>query len=233
MLGVFRAIKKPTFLDTELHKELRIKLPEDYSFCWDVDVVPVGFSEILSVSMYYPVFFGVSEGEVFPFAVMGINRRNVYLDSDGRFKVDVIPNAIKLYPFSVVRTKEGEVKQWTVVFDRVWEDKEGERLFDEEGNETAFFSDIKSKLEELAFDFEKALNFSKEMLEIGCLKLLSSLEVEAKGEKAVFKNVLIGNIDTLSKLSPEKLYYLNNVGYLPILYSVYFSIRNFKLFDLL
>ena len=71
------------------------------------------------------------------------------------------------------------------------------------------------------------------MLEIGCLKLLSSLEVEAKGEKAVFKNVLIGNIDTLSKLSPEKLYYLNNVGYLPILYSVYFSIRNFKLFDLL
>ncbi len=233
MVGVFQAIKEPAFLDTQLHKELRVKLPKDYSFCWDVDVVPVGFSELLSVSMYYPVLFGVFEGEIFPFAMMGINRRNVYLGPEGRFKVDVIPKVLELYPFSVVRTKEGETKQWTVVFDMAWEDKEGDRLFDEEGNETPFFLEIKSKLGELAFDFENALNFSKELSQMNCLKLIQSLEIDTQKGRGVLNNILIGDIDNLSKLSPEKLYILNSKGYLPILYSVYFSVRNFKLFDLL
>lgn len=47
-----------------------------------------------------------------------------------------------------------------------------------------------------------------------------------------FRNMLIANIEHMSRLQPEKLYNLNSKGYLLILHAHYLSLRNFKLFDI-
>ncbi|MCS7203639.1 MAG: SapC family protein [Thermodesulfovibrio sp.] len=227
MKAIIRAFKKAIELDSLTHKHLITKMPENYLFMKDVEIVPLTYSEILSATMYYPVMFGVQENVVFPFAVIGINGRNLFLNDDGSWKVEVIPNVCKHYPFGVLK-KNGE---YSIIYDESYIISEGVRIFDDEGRETEFFSKIKLNLIELARDFNDALECSKELLEKGCLKLLN-LEVDTKAGKMQFRNMLIANIENITKLQPEKLYSLNAKGYLLILHAQYLSLRNFKLFDI-
>jgi hypothetical protein len=100
------------------------------------------------------------------------------------------------------------------------------------GSETPYFLSIKEELTQLALDYQKALDFAKELFEIKALKLIN-FTVETKYGNAEFKNVLIGDLEGIKKIQPEKLYFLNAIGYLPCLYSIYFSVRNFKLWNLI
>lgn len=231
MLSPFSAFRDPIILDAEEHRDLKILKPDDYRFMEGVEIVPLTFSELLSVSMYYPVLFGLFEGEVFPFAVLGINGKNVYLNEEGFFKVDVIPKAIQSYPFGIFRKKEAEAIDWIVIVDRACESEEGFRLFEENGD-SIFFKSVKSELTELALDFQRVYEFSQEIVKLNLLKPID-FNVSTKYGTADFRRVLIADIETLSKVQPEKLYFLNTSGYLPIIYSLYFSVRNFQLFNLL
>lgn len=227
MKALMKAFKKAVALDSKIHRNLKIKMPENYLYMEDVEVVPLTYSEILSATMYYPVMFGIQEGVVFPFAVIGVNGKNVFLKENGTWKTDVVPSVCKHYPFGVF--KEGD--DWTIIFDENFASSDGEAIFDEDGNETEFFSKIKAGLTRLARDFHDAENCSKELLEGGYLKPLN-LDVDTKLGKIQFRNMLMANVEYLSKLQPEKLYLLNSKGYLLILYAHYLSLRNFKLFDI-
>lgn len=233
MLAPFKVFKNPVPLEKEVHQGLRVLRSFDYSFMKEVETVPLTFSELLSVSMYYPVMFGVFEEEIFPFAVLGINRKNVYLREDGFFKVDVIPRVVLAYPFGVVKRGKDDIEGWVVIVDEeCLSSDRGDFLFQENGEETQFLKSVKTELTDLALDFKRVYEFSREIYDLGCLKSID-LRVSTKWGEAFFAKVLIGSIEVLSKLSPEKLYYLNVTGYLPIIYSIYFSVRNFKLFDLI
>lgn len=228
-----RIFKEPVILEVALHKDLQVSMPSNFLFSRDVEILPICFSELLSVSMYYPVLFGSHSGQIFPFAVLGLNGKNLYLTEEGTFKVEVIPKILSTYPFGVIRKKEDEKEEWVVIVDEIYCGKDGIKIFEEQGEETAEFREIKGKLTELAFDFQQALDFSKEIFEAQLLQLCSEFLVPTKHGSSVFKNIFIANIETLRKISPEKLYYYNANGYLPIIYSIYFSVRNFKLWDLL
>jgi len=232
MIAPFRAFKKPVLLDEKEHKDLKIKKPLDYSFMQEVEIVPLGFSEILPASMYFPVMFGIQEGEIFPFAVLGVNQKNIFINKDGFWKVDVIPKVAQIYPFGIIKHKEQDKEEWSVIVDVAMSDSEGERIFEENGEETVYFKSIKTELTDLAIDFQKAYEFCQEIYKEGCLKTIN-FEVTTKYGNMSFKNVLIGNIENLKKIQPEKLYYFNSLGYLPLIYAIYFSVRNFKLFDLI
>jgi len=232
MLAPFKAFKNPEILEVEKHQTLKIKKPLDYFFAEEVETVPLTFSELLSSSMYYPVMFASFEGELFPFAVMGIEGVNVYLNEEGAFKVDVIPRALMSYPFGVIRQVEEERTDWLVLVDLAMASEEGEPLFEEDGSDSSYLKDVKAELSDLALDFQKVYEFTKTLIEHQCLKPID-FEVECKYGRALFRNVYIGDIETLSKLQPEKLFFLNAMGYLPIIYSIYLSVRNFKLFDLI
>jgi len=225
--------KNPIILEPEEHKNLRIFKPLNYSFMSGVEMIPLGYSEILPATIYYPVFFGMAEGFVLPFVVLGVQGKNPYLTKEGFFKIDFIPKLAQLYPFGLVYLKEGEQENFLVAVDEenTYTD-EGEIVFTENGEETTFFSEIKQELTQFALDLKKAMEFGQKILEIGCINQTSFVMNGPLG-RAEFKNVLIANIETLRRLQPEKLYYLNTAGYLPVLYGAYFSIRNFKIFELL
>ncbi len=230
MFAPFRAFKKPVLLDEKKHRDLKIKKPENFNFLKETEIIPIGFSEILPATMYYPVMIGIHEGELFPFAIMGVKKKNIFVDDTGNFKVDVIPKVCELYPFTVVKQKLEGREEWVVVVDFEWSNEHGERLFTETGEETTYLSELKTKLTELAIDLQKASEFCKELFEIGCIQSVN-LKIDCKHGEIFLKNVFIGNIETLKRIQPEKLYYLNTSGYLPIIYAIYFSARNFKIFD--
>jgi hypothetical protein len=233
MFGPIKAFKSPVVLDEELHKELRIKKPENYSAMENLEVVPLGFSELIPATMYYPVMIARQEDKFFPFAVLGVNKKNIYLNEEGFFKVDVVPKVCELYPFSVKEEiLEDGTQEWAVVVDLECAHPEGERLFTDDGENTPYFAEIKQKLTQFIVDCQKAMEFCNELATLGCIRPID-IEVNCKYGKGKFKNVYIGDIENLRKIQPEKLYYLNTTGYLPMIYALYFSARNFKLFELI
>uniref|UniRef100_A0A832LY61 SapC family protein n=1 Tax=Caldimicrobium thiodismutans TaxID=1653476 RepID=A0A832LY61_9BACT len=235
MLEPIKAFKKPVLLEVEKHLGLGVKRPENYAFAQEVEVVPLTFSELLPISMYYPVVFGIAEGKIiYPFAVLGFRGKNIYLNEEGHFKVPEIPKIIKHYPFGVIRETEENREDWLILIDEAClsEDAE-EKLFEANGEESEFMKKIKEELTELALDFAKAYQYAQELADLRLLKLLPEFVVNTKLGIHRFKNILIGDAEALKNISPERLYYLNTSGYLPILYSIYLSVRNFVLFDFL
>ncbi|MDM7202986.1 MAG: SapC family protein [Thermodesulfobacteriaceae bacterium] len=228
MKALMSAFKKAIILDSLKHREVRVRGVNDYSFMEGVEIVPLAFSEILSATMYYPVMFGVQGESIFPFAVLGANKKNVYLKEDGTWKVDYFPKVAKVFPFGLVR--EGE--EYLVLLEEEYISEEGERLFDEDGKESEYFSQVKEELTALAKDLKEAEDFSQEVFKAGCLKVLN-LETQSSLGKISFKNVLMTNIEVLSQMQPEKLYLYNLKSYLLILYAQYLSLRNFVLFEIL
>lgn len=227
MRALARIFKKAVALDSQTHRNIKVKMPQNYSFSENLEIVPLTYSEILSATMYYPVIFGIQDNAVFPFAIVGINNKNVFLNKDGGWKVEAVPNVCKHYPFGVL--KEGN--SYTIVFDEIFTSEDGERLFDDDGNLTEFFEKVKRALTELARDFHDAEQCAKELYESGHLKPLN-LDIQIKAGKMELRNMLMVNIEQLSRLQPEKLYTLNSKGYLLILHAHYLSLRNFKLFDI-
>ncbi|MCM8820145.1 MAG: SapC family protein [Candidatus Omnitrophica bacterium] len=198
----------------------------------EVDIVPLTFSELINCAMYYPIIFVNVKNEVFPFAVLGVNGKNIYLSEEGFFKVDIIPKVVLNYPFGVIKKKRENEEEWLIVVDEICKNGNGEKLFEKSGEETSYFKAIKLELTDLALDFQRVYEFSQEIYKLGYLKSINFNTVTKYGEVS-FKNIFIGNIEVLSKIPPEKLYYLNTKGYLPIFYSIYLSVRNFKLFNLI
>ena len=238
MFAPYYAFKKPEILDEERHRRVKVKLPFNFAFLKNVETVPIGFSEILPLTMYYPVMIGSFRERFFPFVIMGIKNQNVYVNEEGGMKVPAVPKACELYPFFVIKEGEEGEESWSVILDMSMacrddeECEDGKEIFDDFGEPTEFFREIKGKLTQLALDFEKAIEFCEYLKD---KKIIASinLEVSCKYGTSRLKNVYIADVEKLKNIKPEVLYYLNTQGYLSVLYAMYFSARNFKLFDLI
>ncbi len=225
MKALFKAFREPEILDKEIHADIKIKKPENYAFMEDVEIVPVVYSELMIASIYCPVFFGISENTVFPFAVLGAGGRNVFVRDDGSWKIDFIPKLVELYPFGLIR--EGD--DYIVIIDKSCHEESGERLFNN-GDDTEFFSSQRNKITEVARDLNDAIGFCNELVAENLLKPMN-LSIDLKCGKASLKNMLVLDIEKFNKISPEKLWSINSKGYLLVLLSHYLSLRNFQLFD--
>ncbi len=220
--------KKLVPLEPSQHTGRLLQIPENYLFAKDIEIVPIGFTEIVPCSMWYPIFFGKRGDELMVFAALGAAGHNVYLNADGTWKVKIIPKAISLYPFHVAKQKE----DYIILVDETFLGEEiGELLFDAEQNPSPYLQNIKYELTNFAQDIQQASLIAKELFDSGLLTLLEINHTFSFG-KFELKSALTADMKALIKTQPEKLYYLNIKGILPILFSQNLSLRNFTLFEI-
>ncbi len=225
ILPLFR---KPVPLEKENLSGKKVKIPKDFSFAKNLVVSPLGFEEILPASMYYPVYFAFKKEVIFPFAVLGINERNFFVKEDGTWKAPVIPSLVKIYPFAFMNDGEEFV---LLIDEEAVNEEDGEILFDEFSEETPFFKEKLEEIKKVILDFDKALKFTEEVKELGLFKSIN-LTITTNQGNINFKNLIIFDADKLPTLQPEKLWLLNQKGYLLTLLSHYLSLRNFKLLEI-
>ena len=226
------SFKKWTLLDPNKHKNFGVRKVDSFEFLKNIEMVPLGLSELIPVCLFYPVIFKtIEDNSLSPFAVVSIKKKSFYITDENYGKINVIPQICNLYPFGIYKKS----KEFMIVIEKEHlipfsEDRRGqvELIFDEHGNETEVFKKVKQELTYFIKDFLEAKEFSNELYKEGCLKQVN-VAIDTIWGKVVFKNVFLGDIEGLYRMQPEKLYYFNNKGFLPLLYAVFFSIRNFEL----
>ncbi len=225
---LIKSFKNPQILDPNVHKNLRIVLRTDMFAFANVDFVPIGYSELVACTMYYPVFFAFVDGDLTPLAVTGTGGKSVFLKEDGTWKVDVIPKALDLYPFGIVRKGE----DYLVVLDMQYASESGVELFDQDAQPTQYMQDKLQELTNYAQDIVKAQEFAKEVLDLNLLEQMD-LPIQNKYGSMEIRGMFLLKPEALVSLQPEKMYALNAKGYLFSIHAQYLSLRNFKLFDLI
>ena len=92
----------PELLDKTSHADLRYSAPSTWAFARDLASTPLAVDEIERAAIYYPTVFS-TDGEPSLLAILGLNGKNVFLDSNNHWTVDYIPASIRRYPFALAQ----------------------------------------------------------------------------------------------------------------------------------
>lgn len=97
--------REPILLTSQAHAAWRLK-EGDAAFAAEAPYVPIVVGELAAASRNYPIVFAASGAQ--PIAVLGLERRNLFVDQ-GRWTEDAyVPAYVRRYPFGFVATTSPE-----------------------------------------------------------------------------------------------------------------------------
>jgi len=110
--------ENPRPLDAARDANLKVREIVDLSFARKVNTIPINLSEFSAVARHYPIGF-IGDGAV-PMAIVGLQKENLFLDDQGRWKPGVyVPAFVRRYPF--IFANDEQSKQMVLCIDRAAE----------------------------------------------------------------------------------------------------------------
>lgn len=95
--------KEPQLLHSQHHAHWRLK-DGDTAFAAETPYVPIVVGELAAASRVYPIVF--AGGDAQPLAVLGLEKRNLFVE-DGQWREDAyVPAYVRRYPFAFVATSD-------------------------------------------------------------------------------------------------------------------------------
>lgn len=221
--------KKPVPLNSNLHLKERIKALGDFGFAGLTNSVPLAAVEFVEAAREYPVAFAGKEGEaLFPIALVGVRKdENLYVAENGGWEGRYIPAFMRCYPF-VLAEKQG-AEDFSVYIDEAFPglgDKEGERLFTDEGEPSALLKQAMDFLSTYQGEIARTKLFIERLQSLDLL-VPRVLQVE-HGNIApiVLQGFSVVDEQRLAALDDAKLLDLARSGYLVWIYAHLMSMGN-------
>ncbi len=213
----------------ERHKNLSIE-QSDYEFARLVNSVPLTAVEILPASQDYTIVFAGTESAVIPVAVLGVeDNDNLYINPNGQWSVNYIPAFVRRYPFVFSRSEDG--KTFTLCIDENCggcnQNGRGERLFDDQGERTAYLSNMLGFLEQYQAHFQRTQLYCSKLKELDLLEPMKADFTFPNGEQKTLSGFVAVNREKLKQLPPEKLAELVKTDELELTYNHLRSLGNF------
>ncbi len=152
--------KNPIALDKNKHKTFKLKKQSGYDFANSTNSIPVAGFEFFEASRSFPIFFVKNKNEEYiPIAILSF-RANGH-DLGDTWQGAYVPAYVRRYPF--VLSNDG-----LVLFDSEAphvQEEEGDALFDESGEPSAFTNDILKFLETVDRGYRATEEFVKALTE--------------------------------------------------------------------
>ena len=192
-------------ISKERHKDLHVRTGHDYGFASEVTAIPLLVSEFESASHEYPILFSEADNILTPGALVGLrDGENLFVTSDQGWDASYVPAFIRRYPFVLSHDEDSET--FTLCIDEGFSGcdlaGEGDALFDESGESSAFLQQMMDFASEYQREFQATRTFCD---------MLSSLDVLTEatvkfhlgdGQMQVIKGMLVVD-DELLKYLPE------------------------------
>jgi hypothetical protein len=211
------------------HGQLSLKKGATYEFASETNAVPVVLAEFPRACADYAIVFTDASEGLIPAAVLGVrDKENAYVAKDGSWDAGYIPAFVRRYPF--VFATDAKAETFTLMIDQNYSgfntEGKGERLFDSDGENTAFLTNTLNFLREYQQHFGRTRAFGKKLDELGLLEPVEARVPLPKDPDRRLTGFRIVNRDKLKALSGDVLAQLIKTDELELIFLHLFSLRN-------
>ncbi len=218
-------------LDNAAHRQIRIDSALVEGAAAQLNMVPVVLTEFLKLVVQYPIAFAKDKdtGRFACVALFGFHdQENLFVD-DGRWNAIYVPLQVSRQPFFLGNATDDPVEsdQYVVCIDTAHASiraEQGERIFDADGNETAYLEKMKQGLAELLNGELPTQQFIEALI---AHKLLLPMQLEITFENAESTQVeglYTINETRLAELGADAIAQLHAQQYLGPIYTILASL---------
>jgi hypothetical protein len=210
------------------HRDLRVTTAHGAAYGDDVMYTLTFPSEFRSVQAHYPIVFAKArDGTFAPLALFGFREKQNLFLKDGLWDAPYLPAMIDRQPFLIGASSAGKVIHIDLDHPRVSR-TEGERVFDENGGNSAYLQRVGSMLAAIDEGVTSTPAFITAIQEYNLLESFA-LDIEFRdGVKHRFAGFHTIQEDRLKQLGPDALGKLHSHGYLQAVFMVIASLSNFR-----
>jgi hypothetical protein len=215
-------------VSSQLHRDLSIERV-DFGFAAKVNSVPLTAVEVPLAAREYTIVFAGTDEAVAPVVVLGVaDSQNLYLDENNAWKADYIPAFVRRYPF--VFAQNEDASQFTLCIDEDWSgcnrEGRGQRLFDEQGNQTPYLQNMLKFLSDYQAQFVRTQAYCKKLKDLNLLEPMQAQIVMPGGEKRNLGGFLGATRPRIKSLTAEKIAELAKSDELELTYLQMASLNN-------
>lgn len=212
------------------HKNVSIKAGMSYVFAKEVNSVPVTAIEFAQAAGEYPIVFAGTDEALVPVVVLGGQQtENLFVGEDGSWQAKYIPAFVRRYPFVFSSDKAGKTFFLHIdeSFDGFNRDGRGERLFDNEGQQTRYLQEVVGFLQQYQAHFQRTRQYCERLKSLGLLQPMQAQFNLNSGENRSLTGFMTVNRDKLKSIPSEELQVMFSNDELECTYQHLFSLRHF------
>ena len=202
-----------TPLTVDKHKAWSVSEHKDYDFASDLRFVPILASELSVACAEYPIVFVEAKGQApMPIAILSLDESNRFVGGEGQWEGSYIPAFIRRYPYAFSKEAGGDT--YFLCIDETSrcisvEGASGERIFDDNGEQTAYTQRIVEFLSAYQMEHAKTEKLGQRLKEMNLLEIRQisknrDIEGELKQE-VILNGVQTADKSRLDTLTDEKL----------------------------
>ena len=221
--------QKVVSLDSNVHKDLKIKAQSGFAFATTTNSVPVVGLEFADVAREYPIAFVKGQDDVFlPVAVLGLRENeNLYISEKGEWDARYIPAFVRRYPFVPADTGTGEVVICIDEAASCISKDEGQALF-ENGKPSAALQNTIKMLQDYQSHALRTQEFCKRLQEYNLFTESNAQANLPDGTSFRLSGLFVIDEKRLQVLDKEKVHGLVGNGELGLVYAHLMSLGNLQ-----
>ena len=227
--------KQVAVLHKDQHRDLYLDRSQGFDFAREVSAVILTVGEFRRAAVEYPIVFtDPSESQPsIPMALLGLkNDQNLFLDAEAAWDALYVPAYIRRYPFVLVNSSgpDAEAVTFTLGIDDsfvgVNREQRGERLFQEDGEQTPFLQEQVKFVQKFQQDHDRSRGFCQELQQLDLFEPMR-LNVDIPDRKPLVLSGFSGiKRERLKELQPDALATLMKSGALELIYAHLLSLNN-------
>ena len=211
------------------HGNCGVKAGADFSFASDVNSMPLLAQEFREAIREYPIVFAGSGENIMPAVLLGFGENdNLFVDEAGKWNARYIPAFARRYPYVFSSSDDG--KTLTLCIDEEFsgfsEKGDGERLFDDAGEQTAYLKKVLEFQTEFQRLFQRTQAFCKNLQQLDLLDPMQAQLKMGAEEEMLIGGFMVVNRDRLKEVPADKLSELALVDELELVFLHLQSLHN-------
>ena len=211
------------------HGTCGVKVGDNYNFARDVNSMPLLAQEFRDAMREYPIVFAGTEENIMPAVLLGFGEHeNLFVDDAGHWGAKYIPAFARRYPYVFSSSDDGQTLTLCIDEDYAGfnQQGEGERLFDDDGEQTPYLKKVLEFQTEFQRLFTSTQTFCNNLQE---MKLLDPMQAQVKlgsGQELMIGGFMVINRERLKEVPGDKLAELATVDELELIYLHLQSLHN-------
>ena len=222
--------KNATPVTADRHKNLYVKSGGTYDFARYVNSVPVTAIEFAQAAAEYPIVFAGTEEAVMPAVILGAQQtENLFVDTTGAWKGKYVPAFVRRYPFVFSTDKAGKrfILHVDESFEGINKEGRGERLFDEDGEQTQYLKGVLKFLQDYQARFQRTREYCDRLKSLGLLQPMQAQFNFPDGGKRSLSGFSVVDREKLKAITPDDLTLMFRNDELECTYLHLHSLRHF------